>query len=353
MDISPYFLSLLTQKDQVIVPGLGKFFKKRATGFYDDDTKTYYPPSNKINFSTDYLHDDKLVHLISQKSETSLTSAYAILDEYVRDIKNALKTDDLEINGIGKLSSQDGKLTLDSAESAALNKSFFGLPSIDTQSPALIGIEVETYSLAQQALSTAMSSDYVEEREKRSITSMVLMILAVAIIAAAIGLYFAKPDFYKNMINNIQTTNFNINPKKTTDPAVVQANKQDLQKADSIYNSKGTDDIENKLKAQGFDVEKPRDSTDISVNSKVVPKKGDFRYEIIIGLYMSKDEAKERVRQLKSYEINAYILDDKDGPMIKISGATLYNDAEAEKELQRIRKEINPEAYKKAYKILK
>jgi len=65
------------------------------------------------------------------------------------------------------------------------------------------------------------------------------------------------------------------------------------------------------------------------------------------------DIDKERVKQLKSYEINAYILDDKDGPMVKISGATLYNDAEAEKELQRIRKEINPEAYKKAYKILK
>jgi len=353
MDIAPYFLSLLTQKDQVIIPGLGRFFKKRAAGFYDDDSKTYYPPSNKIDFSTDYLHDDKLVHLISQKTETSLTSAYAILDEYVRDIKNSLKTDDVEINGIGRLTSQDGKLKLDYSKSETLNKSFFGLPSIDTQSAALIGSEAETYSLAQQAMSTAMASDYVEEREKRSITSLIIMIIAVAIIAAAIGLYFAKPDFYKNLINNIQTTNFNINPKKNNNPAVVQANKQDLQKADSIYNSKGNDDIENKLKSQGFDVEKPRDSTDVSVSSKVIPKKGDFRYEIIIGLYMSKDEAKERVKQLKSYEINAYILDDKDGPMVKISGATLYNDAEAEKELQRIRKEINPEAYKKAYKILK
>lgn len=353
MDISPYLLSLLTQKDQVIIPGLGRFFKIRATGFYDDDRKTYYPPANKINFSTDYLHDDKLVHLISQNAQTSLTSAYAILDEYVRDIKNVLKTDDVTINGIGKLSSQNGKLMLDSADSETLNKSFFGLPSIDTLSPTLIGNESETYSLAQQAMSTAMPSDYVEERERRSVTSMVLMIVAVAIIAAAIGLYFAKPDFYKDLINNIQTTNFNINPKKITNPNVVQSNKQDLQKADSIYNSKGTDAIENKLKAQGFDVEKPRDSTDISVNSKIIPKKGDFRYEIIIGLYMSKDEAKERVKQLKSYEINAYILDDKDGPMIKISGATLYNDAEAEKELQRIRKEINPEAFKKAYKILK
>ncbi len=353
MDISPYLLSLLTQKDQVIIPGLGRFFKKRAVGFYDDENKTFYPPSNKINFSTDYLHDDKLVHLISQKNETSLTSAYAILDIYVRDIKNALKTDDVEIQGIGKLSSLDGKLILDSTESETLNKTFFGLPSIDTQSPILIGTDVETYSLAQQALSTAMPSDYEEEREKRSITSLILMILAVVLIATAVGLYFAKPEFYKNLISNIQSTNFNINPKKADNPVVVQTNKQDLQKADSIYNSKGTDDIENKLKAQGFDVEKPRDSTDVSVSSKIIPKKGDFRYEIIIGLYMTKDEAQERVKQLKSYEINAYILDDKDGPMVKISGATLYNDAEAEKELQRIRKEINPEAYKKAYKILK
>jgi hypothetical protein len=353
MDISPYFLSLLAQKDQVIVPGLGRFFKKRTTGFYDENSKTYFPPSNQINFGTDYLHDDKLVHLISQKAQTSLTSAYAILDEYVKDLKNALKTSDFEIKGIGKLSLQDGKLNLNSSKSETLNKPFFGLPEIDIQSPLLLGSESETYSLAQQALSTAMPSDYVEEREKRSVISMVLMIVAVAIIAAAVGLYFAKPEFYKNLITNIQSTNFNINPKKTTEPAGVQSNKQELQKADSIYNSNSNDDIEKKLKSQGFDVEKPRDSTDISVQSKPMPKKGDFRYEIIIGLYMSKDEALERVKQLKSYEINAYILEDKDGPLVKISGATLYSNEEADKELTRIRKEINPEAFKKAYKILK
>ncbi|MBK0383955.1 hypothetical protein I5M32_13380 [Pedobacter sp. SD-b] len=353
MDITPYFSALLNQKDQIIVPGLGRFFKKRTAGFYDEESKSFYPPINKIDFSTDYLHDDKLVHLISQNGNISLTSAYAMLDEYVREIKNLLKTDDIEINGIGKLSSHSGKLKLESAVAKSLNKSFFGLPDIDTQSPLLIGQEEETYSLAQQAMITAMPADFVEEREPRSIWSMILMILAVAIIAGAIGLYFAKPDFYKNLITNIQTIDFNIKPKKATNPVVINANKEDLQRADSIMNSKGNDDIENKLKADGFDVEKPRDSTDVSIKPKVEPKKGEFRYEIIIGLYMTKEEAQERVKQLKSYQINAYILDDKDGPMVKISGATLYNNDDAEKELKRIRKEINPEAFKKAYKILK
>jgi hypothetical protein len=39
--------------------------------------------------------------------------------------------------------------------------------------------------------------------------------------------------------------------------------------------------------------------------------------------------------------------------MIKITGATLYDNESAEKELKRIQKEINPGAFKKAYVILK
>ena len=91
MEISNYLVELITEKDQVTVPGLGRFFKKRKSGYYDDATKTYFPPSGEIVYSAEYMHDDKLVHLISQKTETSLTSAYAILDEYIREIKIALK----------------------------------------------------------------------------------------------------------------------------------------------------------------------------------------------------------------------------------------------------------------------
>jgi hypothetical protein len=80
MDISPYFIELLKEKNQVTVPGLGKFYKKIIPGYYHQESKSYYPPSGIIDFTTEYLHDDKLVHLIGLKNNFSLTSAYAVLD---------------------------------------------------------------------------------------------------------------------------------------------------------------------------------------------------------------------------------------------------------------------------------
>jgi nucleoid DNA-binding protein len=141
MDISPYFIELLAEKNQVTIPGLGKFFKKKIHGYYHQESKSYFPPSGVIAFTSEYLHDDKLVHLISLKNNSSLTSAYAILDEYLRDIKNTLKTDILNLEGIGILKSDDGKLSLESTPSANLDTASFGLPEIDTQSELLLGTD--------------------------------------------------------------------------------------------------------------------------------------------------------------------------------------------------------------------
>lgn len=352
MEISEYLVELITEKDQVTVPGLGRFFKKRKPGYYDDATKTYFPPSGEIVYTSEYMHDDKLVHLIRQKTDTSLTSAYAILDEYIREIKVALKNSEVKLKGIGVLKDEAGQLTLTSETEKNLNKAFFGLPPVDTLSPKLVGLETDSYSLAQQALSTSLSDELFEKEPKRGIVAITMGIIAVVILTSVIGLYFAKPDIYKDMVNQIQ----NYLPKNSPTPIAPVTPKNPtpntvaLQKADSIYKD---NDIESKLKAEGFEVEKVKDSTNVSVKKNVLLKKGDIKYEIIIGLYTRREDAVKRVSQLKANGINAHIVDDADGPMIKISCATLYSNAEAEKELSRVREELNPEAFKKAIKILK
>lgn len=352
MEITNYLVELITEKEQVTVPGLGRFFTKRKPGYYDDATKTYFPPSGEIVYTTEYMHDDKLVHLIRQKTESSLTSAYALLDEYIREVKLALKTREVELKGIGTLKDDGGQLTLISETKINLSKTFFGLPAVDTLSPKLVGLETETYSLAQQALNTSLPDELFEEEPKRGILAITMGVIAVIILTGAIGLYFAKPNIYKDMVNQLQTYMPQSNPTpiapvtpKNPTPAAAA-----LQKADSIYKE---NDIESKLKAEGFDVEKVKDSTNVSVKTNVLPKKGSIKYEIIIGLYTRREDAVKRVSQLKANGIDAHIVDDADGPMIKISCATLYNDAEAEKELSRVREELNPEAFKKAIKILK
>lgn len=345
MDISPYFATLIEQKDQVIVPGLGKFYKKRAAGYYDEETKTFYPPTKEIDFSTEYMHDDKLVQYISQEKNTSLTSAYAILDEYVRELKVNLKKHAVDILGIGSLVLEDEKIHLKEKKEAKLNKTYFGLPALDTQSSSLIGEDEENYTLAQQALNTAMPDDYEEERPRTSRVKIFVIVFILALIASLVTLYFVKPGIYQEIYQQFQRKQ---NTKAI--PPSKMPSQESLNKADSIYNSK--QDIESKLKAQGFDVTEARDSTDVSINEKTLKNNG-IRYEIIISQFQKRSEAVERVALLKQNGINAFIVDDADGPLVKISCATFYNETEAKIELQRVREELNPEAFIKPIKTLK
>jgi cell division septation protein DedD len=344
MDISPYFAELINAKDQVIVPGLGKFYQKRSAGYFDEGTETFYPPSTKIDFTTEYRHDDKLVQLISQRNNTSLTSAYAILDEYVKDLKAILKSQTVQINQIGELTLDDEKLTLQSDTKSENSKDYFGLAPIDAKALNLSDTEAKNYSLAQQALNSAMP---IEDEAPKSITLKIVFVFLISvIIGGLIAVYYLKPGFYQNLYQNFKKETVITKPTTVNQKPSTEA----IQKADSVYNNA---DIEAKLKAKGFEVEEVKDSTAVSVNQKQIPKKSDIRYEIIIGLYLKKTEALKRVAQLKSNGINAYIVEDADGPMIKISGATLYNEAEANQELKRIREQLNPEAFIKPIKPLK
>jgi cell division septation protein DedD len=344
MDISPFFAEMIAQKDQVIVPGLGKFFKKRSEGYYDEETKTFYPPSVKIDFSSEYMHDDRLVQHISLKSGISLTSAYAALDEYVRDVKNILKGSPLVLEGIGKLQLVEEKISLETTDNPTLNKAFFGLPSIDTEAASLQGNDSEQYSLAQQALNTAVEDEDDSDRahKKSNLLKILLLLIAAAVLSILTAIYFIKPEIYQNFAQYF---------RKKTPVEIKSTDDKTLKTADSIYNSKLS--TEEKLKNMGFDVEKVRDSTDVAIDQNKVPNTSNIRYEIIIGLYPKEEQAQARVDQLKSYGINAYIVKDADGPLVKISAGAFNDEIEAKKELKRIKEDLNPQAFIKPIKTLK
>ena len=349
MDISPYFAELIAQKDHVIVPGLGKFYQSRISGYYDEANKSFFPPSQKIEFTAEYRHDDKLVQFISQKSNISLTSAYAILDEYVKDLKATLKSEPVTINFLGKLEIVDDKITFSSDENTqVVNEDFFGLPVVDTQkiAPVISREEAKDYSLAQQAINTAMLDDDEDEKPKSIIGRLILIFILFLLIGGAIALFYLRPEVYQNLINK-----FNQNKKEQ--PATLSKDLSDaeaVQKADSVYDSV---DIEAKLKADGFEVEKAQDSTDVVVSENALPKNNGIRYEIIIGLYEKRDQAEARVKELKANGINSYIIEDADGPLIKISCAVFNTKTEANRELKRVQEELNPRAYTLPIKTLK
>ena len=350
MDISSYFVELLEEKDQVVIPGLGRFFKKRSAGYYDETANIFYPPSNRITFTEEYMHDDKLVHFINQKSKSSLTSIYAILDEYVRELKNKLKTEHkVTLGGIGELKSENGRYILDTPQQTPVDKAFFGLPPA-ISAPVMHEpeeIQLEEYSLAQQALDTAMSDDEVDVQPRGNTYKIVLLLLVIAILASFVGIYFINPDFYQKVVNSWRKDDHTSQTPLPVNPA---PDAQAIQNADSVYKNM---DLESRLKSDFSDVEKVKDSADVSVNDQILPKNTGIRYEIIIGGYLKKNQALARVQQLKANGINAYIVEDADGPLVKISCAVFYSEAEAKKELKKVQQDLNPEAFIKPIKTLK
>ena len=368
MDISFYLVEFIISKDQVIVPGLGKFYKNRIAGFLDQKTEIYYPPQQTINFTSEYFHEDKLVQFISEKSGISLTSAYAHLDEYVKDLKFAIKNGEFEIPGLGILSTKEDSIFFEALKSIKINDDFFGLSPIEIKQnhlainatekaiPLVVKLteekeenpgKEENYSLADQALLTAIEDE--EEKKSNNVLQYVLIFIILAIVSGDTYLYYRQPETFKSLFSVAIKAPEKIQAPKENQIKV--ADSSELKKADSIYNQS---DISSDLEARGFEVEKEnaKDSTAISIKKKLIPKKPTIRYEIIIGLYLKKNDAIKRVALLKSNGINAFIVEDSDGPMIKISTATFYDEAAANKELKRIREDINPEAFIKPVKNL-
>jgi len=286
MDISFYLVEFIISKDQVIVPGLGKFYKKRVNGFLDEKTETYYPPQQTLNFTTEYHHDDKFVQFISETSAISLTSAYAQLDEFVKEIKLSLKTDSFEIPKLGFLSLDLDNITFEALTLIEKNDDYFGLPPIDAKQkqPEIVVKEEEIYSLADQALLTAIPEDDKEKKSK-NILQYLLIFIILAIISGDVYIYYFKPDTFQNLFAIVNKLPEQAEAPKVVNPKPIPDTSA-IQKADSIYNQT---DISSDLEARGFEVEKEKvkDSTNVSIQKKLIPKNLIYVTRLSLG-YMSK-----------------------------------------------------------------
>ena len=75
MDISAFVSELLARQNVLIVPGLGTFSRARAEGYYNKDQQQFYPPSQQIQYKSEYSDDDVLAEYIAKERNISITSA--------------------------------------------------------------------------------------------------------------------------------------------------------------------------------------------------------------------------------------------------------------------------------------
>ncbi|WP_026902596.1 SPOR domain-containing protein [Pedobacter glucosidilyticus] len=360
MDISFNIKDILDKHSLVILPDLGVFYKKRQEGFYDDQKQAFCPPKEIIGFSNIIPEESQnpALEYICKTRKVSMASADYLLNQFVSELRDILnQKNELPLQGLGKLIKKDEVLVFEEEKAIETNLAYFGLPLVsltthnETESTKDKHEEEElSFSLAEQALQASLPiTDGTHKR--KSNRWIFIFIPVIVVLITALSLYFIRPDLYNQYFN----PNLYSKDNKVVVPiglpqenSRIGISQKDATIADSVYN-----EIEKNAKAQGLEIEKIKDSTNVTISNTAVPNKSDIRYEIIIAAWQTRAKAEDQVKKLKANGINAFIVEDADGPMIKISAATFYNKAEAEAELKRVREELNPEAFIKPIKPLK
>ena len=346
MEIPFNLRTLLEKNSQVVLPGIGVFYKKRTEGFFDENRNSFFPPKEDITFN--YNPNAIDTETASEKENSFIANLAKTINEAI------FGTGEIAIEGLGNLKKKGDVIVFEKTIAQDnINSSFFGLPVLslpeEKVEPQIAVPNVvtplqtaENFSLAEQALSVSLADTQLEEENLKSITWLYVLLSLIILALGAFAVYQYQPSIIDDIRNQL-----NPEPKKVIVPvATIDTDSISKQIADSIYNQ----EIEAELKKQGFEAEKAKDSVDVSIQTKVVPKKNATRYEIIVSAWKSESKALTVLKNLKENGIDAHIVKDSSRLMpYKISVATLYTIEQREKELKRVREELNPEAFYKEY----
>src|SRR5690606_15453042 len=160
----------------------------------------------------------------------------------------------------------------------------------------------------------------------------------IALIIIGVVVYISNPA----LLDFLLKPNTSAPVNKQVIP-VVQEKNLDASVAEA-------DSIMQELHAQGFhDVEKIQDTVithvDVTAKTDTNPAQTPLRIEIIGASLPSRKEAENYIRQMKARGIDARIVEEKRGRLIKVSLGSFTDKDKADAELQRIRREITKEAW--------
>lgn len=336
MDIAQYISDLLKEHDEVGLPGIGTFFKKGVSAYFNNAEGIYYPPGHKIDFRQDDGSSSILINHIVQSKHISEPSALYFIERFCENVQKSLdRNSNVDISPLGTLLITGDSYTLQSDSTSAGSK-FFGLKPIK---------EFEVLSKASVASTSqdnkAISESVIEEVPSSNSKGIWITLAIVLLLGSGIALaYFYYPQYFKNL-------NFSSNKKpqnKVVKPVVAPVIKDSVSFADSLVKE---------FEQQGMqaEVEKAPDSVTISSNIttpdslKVTAANPVTTYEIIVASSASKRDAEASVRRLRKKGIDAKVITNARRPKFKVSVGTFTSKNAADKEHSRIKKELIKDAW--------
>jgi len=348
MEIGLYIADLLGEQEEVSVPGLGTFIKIRIPGTYDRVNNTFRPPSYQFGFKNSISGFYPLREYICDKEGLSATSAEDLIKKQAAEIIEQINIhENAEIKHLGMLSRKNDILRFEALQELEDSDVFYGLkPLRDTVSTAPADVTEEEKSVLNESETSAevdTAAEYEEDQEKSSgfryIAAIIMFI--VLLLGGAVFLYFNN-DAFNRRIHNI------ISGNKEEVPAPLVTDSVPL--ADTVLNYADTSAVAGDSSKTLTDTAgrsgNPAAETVVSPTTSSLPADNDIvSYEIIGAAFAIKSEADNYVNQLASKGIKVKIAENMPGKMLKISFGSFTDEESAQKELTRIKKEINKDAW--------
>ena len=160
MDILSYLASLIQTNNEVGVPGLGTFVKKKSPGRYDASLHAFLPPSYQLAFDPEVRETGLLAEYVSKQHNLSEASANYHIEQFVAKVKQELN-DELEadVSPLGRLLLSGRLITFLPNENLNLGHQFFGLPAVLEEQPSAVA------AIPPAVAAVAPIEEYVEPED--------------------------------------------------------------------------------------------------------------------------------------------------------------------------------------------
>jgi len=130
MDIPAFINDLLAQQGVLIVPGLGTFTRVRIEGYYNKEQQQFCPPTQQIQFKSEYSDDNILANKIAGERQISVASAKYFIEKFVSAILEQAGTGNAPFGNIGTFSTRRGNLVFATNELNESDELFYGLAPV-------------------------------------------------------------------------------------------------------------------------------------------------------------------------------------------------------------------------------
>lgn len=93
MNITNYIVEFLKQGNTVEIKGIGTFSPKTISTRFDEETKTYFPTVNTVEFSTVCKGNEQIISYIAKQEFIGITTAEKLWDNYIAALNEKLRID--------------------------------------------------------------------------------------------------------------------------------------------------------------------------------------------------------------------------------------------------------------------